>query len=213
LEEYAVKNIVLVCGVLALSSPAFAESNFDWSGPYAGLQAGFHNSTLSLDEIALIGPVSDLDSSTAMSGGADMGYSFQSGGFVYGLEVDANFITGSKLDLAAKDTYHAEPNWYGTARARVGFSTDDVLLYGTGGLAFGDVNVNQISTNSKVGSSFQLGWVAGVGMEVAMSQQLSFKAELLHVDLGKVSHLDSIGGANGLSYQDNIARIGINFHF
>lgn len=207
------KSLFLACSFLALSCPAFADTSFDWTGPYIGVQGAMNNTMLTVDESSFLGPTSASGSDVAFSGGADMGYNFQSGQFVYGAEVDANFITGSTVDVAAKDTYRAQPGWYGTARARVGFSSNDVLLYGTGGLAFGDAGIKDLTTGFKVGPALQLGWVVGAGMEVAVSQQLSVKAELLHLDLGKQDHLNFIGANSDVGYQDNIARVGINFRF
>ncbi len=206
------KRLLFACGLMALTCPAFAD-NFDWTGPYVGVQGGIDNSTLKINDAFFLAPQGTTSLDSAMSGGADMGYNFDSGKLVYGAEIDANFITGNKVDVAAKDTYRAQPGWYGTARARVGFSSNNVLFYGTGGLAFGDVGLQDLSTGLKIGPAMQFGWVVGTGLEVAVSPQLSFKAEVLHIDLGKQNYLNNLAVASVAGYQDDVARIGINFHF
>ncbi len=192
------KRLLLTCGLMAMTCPAFADNNFDWSGPYIGVQGNLDNSSLQITDL-----VTATGSNSAFSAGADMGYNFTSDNFVYGAEIDANFITGSQIDVTAKDTYRAQPGWYGTARARIGFSSNNVLFYGTGGLAFGDMGVQNISTASRIGPALQFGWVVGTGVEVAVTPKFGLKAELLHIDLSQQEY----------SFQDNVARIGINLHF
>lgn len=192
------KRLLFTCCLMAMTCPAFADNNFDWSGPYVGVQGNLDNSFLQITDL-----VTASGSNSAFSGGVDMGYNFSSDNFVYGAEIDANFITGSQIDVAAKDTYRAQPSWYSTARARVGFSSKNVLFYGTGGLAFGDMGVQNISSGLRVGPALQFGWVVGTGVEVAVSPKISLKAELLHINLGQQEYY----------FQDNVARLGINFHF
>jgi outer membrane immunogenic protein len=94
----------------------------------------------------------------------------------------------------------------GTLRGRLGFTPlPTLLLYGTGGLAFGrassDVNISQVETSSTVlvpcitfrGSSggrsnFLTGWTAGGGGEWVFAPNLSAKVEYLHYDLGTMHY-------------------------
>src|SRR5690606_3376964 len=82
-------------------------------------------------------------------------------------------------------------DWLATLRGRVGVAYDRTLLYATGGLAWGkDLgfanNVLAIppAVDRASGSSTRTGWVAGGGLEHAVTDNLSFKAEYLYMDLG-----------------------------
>jgi outer membrane immunogenic protein len=105
--------------------------------------------------------------------------------------------------------------WFGTVRGRLGFlPTDRLLIYGTGGFAFGRIEANSLLTvgsgiigatggfgfncaipagtlpNCFGGNSSRTatGWTAGAGFEYALSQNISLKAEYLYVSLGTDNH-------------------------
>jgi outer membrane immunogenic protein len=90
-------------------------------------------------------------------------------------------------------------DWFGTARARLGFlPTPRLLLYGTGGLAYGEVERNLEYSNVFSGivasrswqgsdSSVSVGWTLGAGVEYALTSAISIRAEYLYLDLGKSS--------------------------
>ena len=75
-----------------------------------------------------------------------------------------------------------------------------LLLYGTGGLAYGNPALFSMTGDSR------LGWVAGAGVEYALSKNMSLRLEYLHSDLGA-----STNAADHLT--DNVIRLGINFRF
>jgi len=97
---------------------------------------------------------------------------------------------------------HQDTEWFGTARLRVGFTpTCRLLLYATGGLAFGEVNYS--ANTDFIGNSYpasvdrlQVGWTAGTGLEYAINRRWSVKAEYLYIDLGdESSTADQVRGA------------------
>jgi outer membrane immunogenic protein len=148
-----------------------------------------------------------------------------------------------ELDVSARTTGSAA--WLSTLRLRAGATWDRTLFYATGGLALGgvdsttnlDVTFHCISdcgaglddeTASWRGSSSstQLGWVAGLGAQFAVTDQLSTKLEYLHYDLGTTTYTASPEtlppGLTGLSSTDTKAkakidgslfRIGLNYRF
>ena len=114
-------------------------------------------------------------------------------------------------------------DWFGTAR--VGFlPTDRVLLYATGGLAYGQLSATAPLIPLSWGST-RAGWTVGADAEVALDHNWSFKVEYLYMDLGSVSGgpipltgiLVPVRTEAGLSYSshftDNILRVGVNYHF
>ena len=93
----------------------------------------------------------------------------------------------------------------GTLRARFGYSWNRVFLYGTGGLAFGNVksSVLAVTDDSDVFagsySKVRFGWTAGAGVEYAFADRWSAKLEYLHFDLGSVDYLvTQVSGGDNL---------------
>src|SRR5690606_9214241 len=74
-------------------------------------------------------------------GGAQLGYNFQAGNFVFGIEADISGtgIKGTVTDPDAGYRVTSRLDWLATVRGRVGMAFDRVFLYGTGGLAVGRV--------------------------------------------------------------------------
>ena len=122
--------------------------------------------------------------------------------------------------------------WFGTARARLGvLATPNWLLYVTGGLAYGEINTSGTVTtttaaaggtasvtSSASADTTKAGWTVGGGAEWKVASQWTVKLEYLYVDLGTVTNSFAGGGAFttlGISTHvtDNIARIGLNYHF
>jgi outer membrane immunogenic protein len=134
-------------------------------------------------------------------GGGQIGCNVQSPSFVYGWEADLQSgIGGSKrFDLgvdagATASILKHELDWFGTVRARSGFTpTPELLLYVTGGLAYGEISDSARIFSTGGGllgfftdaeSGTRMGWVVGGGAEAGLPHGWSLKAEYLYVDLG-----------------------------
>ena len=100
-----------------------------------------------------------------------------------------------------------------TVRGRAGYAWDRVLFYGTGGVAFGDIQAAAGGLPFDV--SAPVGWTVGAGVEYAFLPGWTAKVEYLFVDLGnRACDPASCGGtATTVSLQENIIRGGINFKF
>jgi outer membrane immunogenic protein len=139
-------------------------------------------------------------------GGGQIGYNWQRGAFVYGLEADLSatslkssmsggLTTGGCATDAASTS--ASVDWYGTARGRAGWTSGQVLYYGTGGLAYGHVGLNSsfnglgILTTAQT-SSVRAGWVVGGGIQYMLQPNLLVNIEYQYVDLGTVSLASSV---------------------
>jgi Opacity protein and related surface antigens len=70
--------------------------------------------------------------------------------------------------------------WFGTLRGRVGYALGNVMFYGTGGLAFGELRATTFGVSE---SHTNAGWTAGVGAEMGFAPNWSAKVEYLYVDL------------------------------
>ena len=93
-------------------------------------------------------------------------------------------------------------------RGRAGYAMGSLLLYGTAGLAFGELSGQTFGLVSE--NHTNLGWTAGVGAEAALYGRWSAKVEYLFVDLAS-STFAITGASNGVSA--NIFRAGVNYHF
>ena len=70
--------------------------------------------------------------------------------------------------------------WFGTLRGRVGYAMNNVLAYGTGGFAYGGV---ELSSDGVSQSQTHYGWTLGVGAEVGLTPNWTAKVEYLYFDL------------------------------
>jgi outer membrane immunogenic protein len=131
-------------------------------------------------------------------------------------------------------TVEAKILWFGTVRGRAGvLVTPTILMYGTGGLAYGKVSVSSTitgtglpaqpfgttATTSVGDSETKFGWTLGAGVEGAFpnSSNWTWKLEYLYIDLGSLSGAgtDAIIGPYSWSAKitDNIVRVGVNYKF
>jgi len=136
--------------------------------------------------------------------GAQLGYNWQRQSFVYGLEGDVslmNLNTSMTTALSpppfpflptSTATTNAKMDWYGTFRGRLGWTAGPVLFYGTGGVAYGNVELNSNVTSG--GSSLpaqawsaRAGYVAGGGIEYMARPDVIFSVNYQYVDFGRVS--------------------------
>ena len=123
----------------------------------------------------------------------------------------------------------ADIRWFGTLRGRVGaLITPTILLYGTGGLAYGGISdsgsvtvtLNGGSTGWSFGdSTTKVGWTAGAGVEGAIpnTSDWTWKVEYLYIDFGTLSGNGLNSGGDPYSWStkvtDNIVRVGLNYRF
>jgi outer membrane immunogenic protein len=147
---------------------------------------------------------SDSASSSSWLAGAQAGYNWQRGSVVYGVEAD---ISGTGLKTTMNTTLPSlnvpfptantvsSIDWYGTLRGRLGWATGPLMVYGTGGLAYGQTRVNSTVfenfflpniLNSQT-SSVKAGWVAGFGIEYLLRPNLILNLGYQYVDLGNTS--------------------------
>ncbi len=237
-----------------------------WTGFYIGLNAGGvfgqnqNVNTTTLD--AFKPPVGAFSASAASSipvgggigfiGGGQIGYNQQFGDFVIGAEADFHGTTANGSAIAVGASYDplsgAAPltvttaqkslQNLGTLRGRVGYlATPTLLVYGTGGFAYGQTNLNISRTTydtaglygSALGTtsfmSFRDGWAAGGGFEWMFWPGWSAKLDYLYYDLGTLSPgMDGIGhtqnsaawgylAAPSTRFNGHIVRAGVNYHF
>jgi outer membrane immunogenic protein len=223
----------------------------NWGGFYIGVNGGYSwgDADTSFDprpdaaSFISIEPITLSPDPDGFVGGGQIGYNWQWNWFVLGVETD---FQGSSMDGSTRNdpiiNIFGAPNapgtfiearqstdWFGTFRAKIGFTPFcRLLVYGTGGLAYGHVNyfADTDFTNNRGGpfylSSFdrtEVGWTVGGGLEYALSNHWSIKAEYLYYDLGNES--STAPASDGRPFQvhydwnttANIIRGGLNFKF
>jgi outer membrane immunogenic protein len=170
-----------------------AALGYNWTGPYVGVNLGYQWGSTT----------NNPTKPSGIEGGVQAGYNWQSGQFVYGAETD---IQLSGADDTFAPWKFSNP-WFGTLRGRAGVALNNILFYGTVGLAYGGVR-GEIAGLSE--SKTQIGWTAGGGMEVGLTPNWSARAEYLYVDLSDRAY--SVTGAkNGV--ESSMLRFGVNYRF
>jgi outer membrane immunogenic protein len=167
---------------------------FSWAGPYLGGNLGYEWGTVSNNPTKPSGFV----------GGAQAGYNWQySGPWVFGVEGDIE-VTGADDTFAP---WKFSNPWFGTVRGRAGYAFNNILFYGTGGLAFGELRGETFGLSE---SHTTAGWTLGAGTEFGIAPNWSAKIEYLYVDLS-TSQFAITGVSNG--YRFGVIRAGLNYHF
>jgi outer membrane immunogenic protein len=208
---------------------------FTWTGLYAGGQIGYgwgrETETVFNAAGNPISTVGTLDPSGVV-GGAHLGYNWQSSMFVYGLEGDVNgasyqsSIFGPIVPPGAviarlpgiNGTASTSIPVQGSIRARIGLAFDRALFYATGGLALGDIHDSfTIFTNPAITDSFwhfRAGWTVGGGVEYAVTNNWSVRAEYRYTDFG--SYNEVLGPSTDFVHQhpiENLAQVGFSYKF
>jgi outer membrane immunogenic protein len=169
-------------------------SAYSWTGLYLGGNFGYAWGTTSNNPTRPSG----------FAGGAQAGYNWQAGQFVLGGEADIE-LSGATDTFAP---WKFSNPWFGTLRGRAGYAISNLLIYGTGGVAFGELQAETVNLQSE--SHTNVGWTAGVGVEAGLAAKLSAKVEYLFVDLASNTYTLT-GTSNALSA--SLLRMGLNYHF
>ncbi len=166
---------------------------YSWAGPYLGANLGYAWGSVHNNPTKPSGFV----------GGVQAGYNWQTGPWVFGAEGDIQ-ATGANDTFAP---WKFSNPWFGTVRGRVGYAFSNIMFFGTGGLAFGELRGETFGLSE---SHTRAGWTVGAGTEFGLTQNLSAKIEYLYVDLAN-SNFTITGMSNG--YRFGLLRAGVNYRF
>ena len=220
--------VVLAASLLMAGQAMAADPGFNWNGFYAGVNVG---GAWSSHSVTVNGPfgsaefgVPALDTSGVIGGG-QIGYNWQCGCWLFGIEADFQGASLSEtvtaVDRFTGDvaSFEQSMEWFGTVRGRAGWlAMPCLLIYGTGGLAYGDVK-NSVTFGTfpvileASNSDVKAGWTAGGGVEWALTKCWSVKAEYLFMDLGSRSFAIPGVAQVELGQNTQMARMGVNFKF
>jgi outer membrane immunogenic protein len=174
--------------------------NCSWAGPYLGGNLGFSWGSVTGNQAKPSGFVAGIQG----------GYNWQNGSpWVFGVEGDLQ-VSGADDTFAP---WKFSNPWFGTVRGRVGYSfNNNVMFYGTAGLAFGELRAETFGLSETHSSA---GWTAGFGTEFGLdgfgfARNWTAKVEYLYVDLSE-NNFSVTGASNG--YRFGVIRAGVNYHF
>jgi outer membrane immunogenic protein len=249
----AFASLFAVTSASAADLPAYSKAPavaavYDWTGYYVGTNIGYSfgtastNGTRTSTAAPTLLPLTDSSTIKGIIGGGQLGYNWQSGSLVYGLEGDIQFsnenATGNVCTAVGCPagsfmfTRDYKLDWFGTARGRIGYlPAERIMLYATGGLAYGSFSGSSLigvqganAVDFGSWSKVQAGWTVGAGAEAALGNNWSFKVEYLYMDLGNVggstatvvvtgAGASTTGYAFNTKFTDNIVRVGLNYKF
>lgn len=205
-------------------APLMAAPVANWTGWYAGIAGGIG---WGRDQIfrPFDGSVTPTLTKSGGIVGGTLGYNWQSAAFVYGLEADASWANidpqGSDANVfptctaGGVGTCGTELQFLATARARAGYLiTPGILLFGTGGVAFGELKESVTALGATTtASELRVGWTAGGGVEAMLGGNWTGKIEYEHVDLGNGPTTPVFAGLTweSQSWKADIVRVGLNY--
>ena len=201
-----------------VKAPVMAPA-YNWSGFYVGGNLGYGWGINTNPAIAFGDPGAGLGTAfffasggnqyqnmtpRGVIGGGQFGHDWQAGNWVLGGVTDfqGSAIKASSNSLVNLPGFNAnigEPlsaqvDWLGTLRARLGLAQQNWLFYGTGGLAYGQVNSTMGNIIPAPGlpsivlsgsqTSIKVGWAAGAGVEYKLASNWSIGLEYLYFNLG-----------------------------
>lgn len=235
---------IAISGAQATDAPGMAQSAADysvpaedWSGFYLGIQGGYGDGdgqhSIITDGLGFLNAPFGPRSISGGFFGAQAGYDHQMSQIVIGINAEVN---GSQIDgyfdnftpggVAEGDGYITDVTWFGSVRGRLGLvlpSQPDLMVYGTGGLAFGRIEAKNgdeaagsftcgvVGLGCAVGDSTETGYTVGAGLawRVPLSgNTVVFNAEYAFYDLGtaRISTVTQPGGA------PHVFDVDTNFH-
>jgi outer membrane immunogenic protein len=200
---------------LAPMSAAVPATLYNWGGFYVGVQGVY--SYGDVDSAYVIASSGSIRTK-GHGGGLHAGYNHQIANWVMGVEADieASGADGSRTNIVAgRDTL--EMQWSGSARARIGYAFDRTLIYSTAGVAVGSfenisrvrvLGVNIIDSDKNT----HAGWTAGAGVEMALTQNMTMRAEYRYSAFGKKDYdLFLVSARNEPELHST--RIGLSYKF
>jgi outer membrane immunogenic protein len=254
----AVRNLLLAgAAITALAAaPAMAAdmraaplpppvTAYNWTGWYGGVNGGAAFSrSQSVDVLETFSGASFFSGNFGTLkahgpfGGGQIGFNWQTGPFVLGVETDIQGSDISDNQTVTIAPYLSAPNsisvttnskldWFGTVRGRIGLAWDRLLIYGTGGYAYGSLNYGiakqdtfQFTAANDL-SFTRGGYAAGAGAEYAFASNWSGKFEYQYLNLGSatITAQEFFHGptpfavTTSTNFQYHTFRLGLNYHF
>lgn len=238
--RFAFRGIILSLAIMS-GTPALAEPRWpsigptyapiaNWRGFYAGLNGGF-----GFAHATASGPVNGVnvsasDDLTGAIGGGQIGFNWQTGATVLGIEADFQASGQSHETLVCPASFCGTDfnlknkiPWFATIRGRAGYAVERFLVYATGGLAYTKLSSTLSTTAGGITadlaswSDTRSGWTIGGGVEFLVTRDWSAKIEYLYIDTGSFQASATVPGVGTINptlrVNDQIVRTGLNYRF
>jgi opacity protein-like surface antigen len=222
----------------AIGGPVFAKAPtykapaapaaYNWNGFYIGAYMGadWGHTKWSFADGSSIDP-----HFAGLLSGGEIGYNYQVGKWVFGVEGDIGWTNARGAQPCQTDFFHnceINGNWLSTATARVGYAYwDRLLAYVKAGAVIAQdqaqvvcdtgsrptiLTVTLDGCPSQSDSKTRAGWTVGWGTEFGLTQNLSVKTETMYFDLGSDRY--NVGGTP-IDIQKNgfISTVGLHYRF
>jgi outer membrane immunogenic protein len=203
---------------------------YNWGGIYFGLNAGYGFGTSAWNSSVAPSPTVGTPgtgnfTTQGFLGGGTVGFNYQWAAIVAGLEGDFDWtnLNGStsasgSVCAPAGTSCQTSASWLATARGRLGYAFDRVLVYATGGAAFtNDTAKGSIVGLSSTTTTTNVGWTGGAGVEVAIAPNWTAKVEYLYAMFPNGTYnipvTATTSTTGSVKFQENIVRAGVNFKF
>lgn len=192
---------------------------FSWTGFYVGGNVGYGwgNNTLDYTPFGLPTFSYDVSNADGFFGGLQAGYNFQfANNVVLGLEADLEFADMGTNNILIGGPVPGAPvaqslDMFGTIRGRLGYAMDRFLPYFTGGAAWATTNYTGPWGWSSDSTTW--GWTIGGGVEYAVTNNWTFKAEYLYLDFDGTNYVYPNGDQISNGFDLSTIKAGVNYKF
>jgi len=204
-------------------APPMIQAAYDWSGFYIGLNGGGGTSHQTWD---LVGGLSEgSHDATGGTVGGQVGYRWQTGPIVFGVEAQGNWadFSGDNIsNVIPADRNRTKIDAFGLFTGQVGYAWNNALLYVKGGAAVVDDKYSILSgaTGALVASTSETRWggTVGVGFEYGFAPNWSVGVEYDHLFMGSstnnfVTPAGVFVGADSIKQDADIFTARVNYRF
>ncbi len=235
---FAAVSVIAMAGTAAaadlprrMPAPEYIAPAFSWTGFYIGAHTGVAMGKTSTSNNAPYNgfdaggtPLSYNLNPVSIFGGGQVGYNWQYGAWVFGVEGDFGYLGLNDSISAAPGSYvDVNYGWYGTMTGRLGVAVYDRLLtYVKGGATVASIT-NSAGALNGVGAlvpadyseskKTRWGWTVGTGFEYALNQNWSVKSEYLYMDFGKFNTTNIDGDTFTHKNQVHSLKVGLNYRW
>jgi outer membrane immunogenic protein len=238
------KVLLITASLIALGAPAMAAdlaarpytkappmiaAIYDWSGFYIGINGGWGTSNNSWTNTAAPlagGPLGAEGSHDASGGtvGGQIGYRWQAGNWVFGLEAQGNWadFSGSNVSLADRTvTNRSKLDAFGLFTGQIGYAWNNALLYVKGGAAVTDNRYEGLATTTGAlldsATDSRWGGTVGVGLEYGFAPNWSAAFEYDHLFMGTNNYRFTTAGLatrnEDIKQDADLVTVRVNYRF
>jgi outer membrane immunogenic protein len=199
-------------------APAMVATIYDWSGFYIGINGGGGSSHATWDFVG-VGREGSHDATGGTVGG-QVGYRWQSGQWVFGVEGQGNWadFSGDNTSALFATRNRTKIDSFGLITGQVGYAWNNVLLYVKGGAAVVGVKYDVFSTASGalLSSNDQTRWggTVGAGLEYGFAPNWSVGVEYNHIFLSdKDVTFAGLAGTDRIKQDVDMGLVRLNYKF